>query len=460
VGKTYRRWEPRQSLLFPPSPLDWVPEGHLARFILDVIEQLDLWPVYEYYEREERGYPPHHPQMMVALLLYAYCVGVPSSRRIEKRCYEDVAFRMITGNTQPDHTCISEFRRIHLEALAGLYIQVLKLCEKAGLVKLGHVALDGTKMKANASKHKALSYDHMKQKDDELRRKVEELLRQAEQTDAEEDARYDKGRRGEELPDELQRAESRRARIRQLKAELEAEAKAQGEARAKDDSDDDEPPPGDTPLPSHQIPTKADGTPTDKAQRNFTDGDSRIMKTGDGFVQGYNCQAVVDAEHQIIVAQAVTNQPPDVEHFKPMLEQVMANCGAAPRASSADAGYFSETNVEWALNQGVDPHIATGRRKHGELTPTVRGRTPKDLTLKQLMARKLATQAGAAVYARRKVIAEPPFGQIKHARGFRQFLLRGLVKVRGEWSLITLGHNLLKLHRAQLAFSRPSAAMP
>lgn len=428
----------------PPSPLDWLPEDHLARFVLDIVDELDLSAVYAHYEREERGYPPHHPKMMAALLLYAYSVGVPSSRKIEKRCHEDIAFRVIAGNTQPDHSCISEFRRIHLGALAALYLQVLRLCEKAGLVRLGHVALDGTKQKANASKHKAMSYERMKQREDDLKAKVNELLRAAEATDAEEDARHGKGRRGDELPNELQRAKDRRARIRELRKKLESEAKAQHEAR-RDDSND-EPPPGASPLPSHRIPAESNGTPKPKAQRNFTDGDSRIMKTNDGYLQGYNCQAAVDEAHQIIVAQAVTNQPPDVEHFIPMMEQVRANCGKLPRSSSADAGYFSEANVEWALDQGMDAHIATGRRKHDEPPPTVRGRAPKGMTLKQRMARKLATKAGAKVYSRRKVIAEPPFGQIKQARGFRQLLLRGLAKVRGEWSLITLTHNLLKLH--------------
>jgi Transposase DDE domain len=243
-------------------------------------------------------------------------------------------------------------------------------------------------------------------------------------------------------------AEGRRARIRELKAELEAEARAQKQAAAGDsdsDSDDDSTPPGATPLPSHQIPTTDDGTPTDKAQRNFTDADSRIMKTGDGFIQGYNAQAAVDEAHQIIVGQALTNQPPDVEHLLPMLEEVVANYGRAPDDASADAGYFSESNVLGAIQRGVDPHIATGRRRHDQAAPTVRGRTPKDLSFKELMARKLATLRGAKLYSRRKVIVEPVFGQIKN-RGFRQFLLRGLTKARGEWSLITLTHNLLKLH--------------
>lgn len=439
-------------MMFPPSPLDWLPEGHLARFMLDVVEQLDLSPIFAHYEREQRGFPPHHPKMMVTLLLYAYCVGVPSSRKIEKRCHEDVAFRVIAGNTQPDHSCISDFRRIHLTSLAVLFMQVLQLCEKAGLVKLGHVALDGTKLKANASKHKAMSYEYMKKKQDELAAKVAELLRAAEQADSEEDSRYGKNRRGDELPTELQRAEHRRERIRELMRELEAEAKeqnaaAKAAAAESDSRDDDPPPPAPTTLPTHKIPTTSDGTPTAKAQRNFTDGDSRIMKSSDGFIQGYNCQAAVDEAHQIIVAAAVTNQPPDVEHLIPMIEAVIENCGRLPEEMSADAGYFSEANVVQSFERGVDPHIATGRRKHDEQAPTVRGRPPADLTLKELMARKLATKAGAKIYSRRKVIVEPAFGQIKN-RGFRQFLLRGLAKVRGEWSLIALTHNLLKLYRA------------
>jgi transposase len=447
VTKRYRAWEPRQIYLLPPSPQEWLPEDHLAYFVLDTVGELDLSAITKEYEKELRGYPPHHPVMMVALLLYAYCVGVPSSRKIEKRTYEDIAFHVIAAGQHPDHVRISEFRRRHLGALAELFIQVLQLCRKAGLVKLGHVALDGTKMKANASKHKAMSYDRMGKDEEKLKQKVQELLDAAEQADAEEDSRYGTDRRGDELPEELRRATTRLARIRALKAELEAEAKEQQQAVQ---GKDDEPPAsgGSTDLPEHQVPTTKDGTPTDKAQRNFTDGDSRIMKSADGFVQGYNAQAVVDEDHQIIVAQAVTNQPPDVQHLPPMLEQTIANCEQTPDKISSDAGYFSEDNVAYSLNQDVDPYIATGRRKHHEPPPVVRGRPPKEQTLKQEMARKLATKKGAAIYARRKAIVEPVFGQIKEARGFRRFLLRGLEKVRGEWSLIALTHNLLKLHVA------------
>lgn len=435
-----------QSHLLPPSPNDWLPSGHLAYFVLDLVDSLDLSAITAPYEKELRGSPPHHPKMMVALLLYGYCVGVASSRKIEKKTYEDVAFRVIAAGQHPDHVRISEFRRRHLPALAELFIQILRLCREAGLVKLGHVALDGTKVQANASKHKAMSYGRMKEADAKLKAKVDELLAAAEAADADEDARFGKDRTGDELPEELRRAETRRARIREL------QAKVEGEAKEQHDDDSDAPPPaeGGTPQPpEHQIPTDANGIPTDKAQRNFTDGDSRIMKTKDGFVQGYNAQIVVDAEHQIVVAQALTNQPPDVEHLPLMLDQTIANCGEVPTKLSADAGYFSENNVAYVMNEGVDPHIATGRAKHGEVTPTVRGRPPKDMTLKQTMARKLATKAGAKVYSRRKAIVEPVFGQIKEARGFRRLLLRGVEKARGEWALITTCHNLLKLHSLQ-----------
>jgi transposase len=426
--------------------MDWLPQDHLARFILDVVDELDLSAIVAKYEREERGYPPHHPKMMVALLLYAYSVGAPSSRKIEKRCHEDIGFRVIAANTAPDHSRISDFRRRHLEALSELFVQVLRLCQKAGLVKLGHVALDGTKIKANASKHKAMSYERMKKEEARLREKVAALLAEAEAVDTDEDAKYGKDRRGDELPAELARAQGRREVIRKAMRELEEEAKAQS-AETPTDDDDEPPTAGVSELPTHRIPAERDGTPKGKAQRNFTDGDSRIMKTGDGFIQGYNAQCVVDGAAQVIVAQAVTNQPPDAEHFIPMLEQAMQNCGERPRATSADAGYCSEHNIEWALNQGLGPHIATGRTKDDAELPTVQGRPPKTQTLRQQMARLLSTRRGKKVYSRRKVIAEPPFGQIKN-RGFRQFLLRGIGKVSGEWSLITTSHNLLKLYAA------------
>jgi transposase len=482
VSKSYRPYEPRQSFLLPPSPLEWLPKKHLALFILDVVRELPLTKITHYYEREGRGFPPHHPQMMVTLLLYAYCIGVPSSRKIERRTHEDVAFRVVAGNTHPDHTCISEFRRIHLQALSELFVKVLHICQRMGLVKLGHVALDGTKVKANASKHKAMSYERMKEEENRLAQKVAVLMKAAEDTDAAEDAEHGKRRPGDEIPEELARAERRLERIREAKAALEAEAQEQAHQReaqareaaqteaaiaemanvraargtAKDDDSDEPPPPPSTttpePLPSHQVPVGKDGAPTPKAQRNFTDAESRIMKTGDGYVQGYNGQIVVDETHQIIVAQGLSNQPPDAEHLVPMLDRVIENCGAVPTVMSADNGYLSEANVARAEARGVDIHLAPGRAKHGSAefwAPS------SDGTAKARMAAKLSTPDGKRLYSRRKVIVEPVFGQIKN-RGFRHFLLRGLQKVRGEWALITMSHNLLKLFAASLRIAVPA----
>lgn len=443
MSKTFRPYEPSQSFLFPPSPHDWLPEDHLAFLILDVVATLDLRELMASYEGDGRGQPPHDPRMMLALLLYGYCVGVPSSRGIEKRTYEDVAFRVISGNQHPDHTRISEFRRRHLKVLSSLFVQVLRMCKKAGLVELGRVALDGTKVKANASKHKAMSYGRMKEDEARYAAKVKELMAAAEGADRHEDSlerRFGKKR----LPEDLRRAETRLARIREAKAALEAEAKKRG------NDDDKAPPSAPTSLPSHRTPTEKDGTPTAKAQRNFTDPESRIQKGHDGFVQGYNCQAVVDEAHQIIVSQAVTNQPPDVEHLIPMVDQVRANLGRKPKQVLADSGYYSEANVTWLEGRGIEPYIAVERSRETRAAAP-RGRIPRGLSTKQLMRRKLATKRGAEIYARRKVIPEPVFGQIKQARGFRQFLLRGLEKVRAEWSLIATTHNLLKLFRATCA---------
>jgi hypothetical protein len=319
-------------------------------------------------------------------------------------------------------------------------VQVLKLCKKAGLVKLGHVALDGTKMKANASKHKAMSYERMQKEEAHLKEKVKTLLAQAESEDAQEDARYGKGRRGDELPEELRRSASRLLRIRAAKEALETEAK---EASKRDDDDDESPP---TDLPSHQVPHTKEGVPTPKAQRNFTDAESRIMKQGNTYLQGFNAQAAVDADSQVIVAQALTNQPPDVEHLPALVDRIAEHLEELPRKLSADAGYFSEENVRWTESVGVEPFIATGRGKHGEKPPSVRGRPPLGLTPKERMARKLATHKGKEVYRMRKAIVEPVFGQIKEARGIRALLRRGIEAAPQEWALICATHNLLKLH--------------
>ncbi|MCJ7499990.1 IS1182 family transposase [bacterium] len=414
----------------PVSMREWLSGDHLAYFISDVVEQLDLSEITKRYA-EERGYPPYHPVMMVKVFLYAYCTGVVSSRKIEKRLCEDIAFRVLAANNTPDFRTISDFRKDHLKALAGLFLQVLKLCRKAGLVKLGHVALDGTKIKANASKHKAMSYKRMKEEEARLESEVMELFRKAEAVDEDEDQRYGKDKRGDELPKELAFRESRLKKIREARAALEAEARLEGEKSTD----------------------KGEAVaPRDKVQRNFTDPDSHIMPAPGGkhFIQAYNAQAAVDSAHQVIVAAEVTNKPTDRGQAEPMMEVVKVNTGQLPRQMSADAGYFSSNAVQNLTALGIDvymPPDKTGRRF--TIPPAPRGRIPKSLSTVDRMRRKLRTKKGRECYGLRKKLPEPVFGQIKQARGFRQFLLRGSDKVSSEWKIICTGHNLLKLFRAR-----------
>jgi transposase len=426
MAKTFRPYEPDQMLLMPPSLAEWVPEDHLARFVRDVVEHLDLRAIEDTYT-EERGYPPYDPRMLVTVLLYAYCTGTYSSRKIAAKLIDSVAVRFLAAGNQPDFRTISEFRRRHGEALAGLFVQGLRLCRQAGLVKLGRVAVDGTKIKANASKHKAMSYGRMRTQEVALEQEVRGLLRQAEAADQEDDARHGRDRRGDELPAELARRESRLQKIREAKAALEAEAQAQARAAGK--------PPDDA-------------VPPDKAQHNFTDPEAKIQKTSDGFVQGYNAQIAVDGgPAQIIVAQLGTPAAPDVQQLVPVVTKITAGLRRRPQQVLADAGYWSERNVVTLEPKGIELFIATGRRTHTDPAPVApRGRPLTGLSVKDRMRRKLATRRGHQIYARRKAIVEPVFGQIKHARGFRQFLRRGLARVQQEWALVCLGHNLLKLH--------------
>lgn len=430
MAKTFRPFDRDQLLLMPPSLADWVPEDHLARFVSDLVETLDLRAIEETYT-EERGYPPYHPRMMVAVLLYAYCTGTYSSRKIAAKLVDSVGFRYLAAGNTPDFRTISEFRKRHSEALAALFVQGLRLCRQAGLVKLGRVAIDGTKIKANASKHKAMSYGRMRQKEAALEREVAELLRQAEAADRDDDQRYGADRRGDELPAELARRESRLAKIREAKAVLEAEARAHAEAAGKDPDD---------------------ARPPDKAQRNFTDPESKIQKTSDGFIQGYNAQLAVDEAAQIIVAQHVTPTAPDVHELLPEVTAITTTLHRKPQTVLADAGYWSEANVNALESKGIEAFIATQRDKHRDGRPVApRGRPPKNLSGRERMARKLATLRGRRVYALRKTIVEPVFGQIKGARAFRQFLRRGLERVGHEWALVCLSHNLLKLYGASRA---------
>ena len=460
--KTFKPYNPDQPFLLPPALRDWLPESHPAVFISEVVDEaLDLTPILATYETGDgRGQPPYHPALMVKLLLYSYCTGKPSSRQIEQATYEEIPYRVLAANQHPDHDTLAAFRQTHLTALAALFAQVLQLCQRAGLVKLGHVALDGTKVLANASKHKAMSYSRMTETEPRLEQEIATLLAEAQRVDAAEDAQYGQGKRGDELPAELARRESRLAKIREAKAALEAEARAEAAdaavaaqgtlaERERRAAETGRKPKGPTPT----VPDPTQATPEPKAQRNFTDPDSRIMKDGatKSFVQAYNAQAAVDGTAQVIVAAAVTQAANDKRQLVPLLTQVEANCGARPAAASGDAGYFSEAAVTAEPLRGIDLYVAPDRQQHGEAPAP----PADDGTVRGAMRAKLQTAAGHAVYALRKAIVEPVFGQIKAARGFRRFSFRGFAKVQAEWQLICLTHNLLKLFRTGW---RPKAA--
>ncbi len=401
----------------------------MSYFVSEVIDQLDLSAIESYYESDDRGQPPYHPRMMTKVLVYAYCVGIFSSRKIQKRLIEDVAFRVLAAGNQPDFRTISDFRKIHLKALEGLFQQVLRLALEAGAIKLGRVALDGTKMKANASKHKAMSYARMKEDERFLREEVRKLLAQAKAADDEEDKRYGKDKTGDELPEELNRRETRLKKILEAKRALEERARQEAEADGKSEEEAKE------------------AKPKDKAQYNFSDPESRIMKGADGFVQAYNAQAVVESTTQLIVAQAVTQEANDKQQVVPMVEVIEQQAGQKPERLLADSGYCSDKNLEHLESKGIDAYLATERQKHGAKKTCKRGPLPTGSTRIDRMRRKLQTKAGAAIYAGRKSIVEPVFGQIKRARGFTQFTLRGLEKVRAEWALVCATHNILKMYR-------------
>jgi transposase len=417
--KTFRPYDQDTLLLMPPSVRDWVDPGSLPAFISDLVDQLDLRPFLAAHD-EPRGMPPYHPALMLKVLLYGYATGVTSSRKLEARLAADVGFMYLAGQARPDHKTISSFRRRHLAAFSGLFLQVLVLCQKAGLVKLGRVALDGTKVKANASKHKAMSYGRLNEREAALAAEVQAILDEAEAVDAAEDKLYGEAR-GDELPPELRTREGRLARIREARAALEDEAR--------------------------ERTGRADAVPDPKAQRNFTDPASRIMRSKpDGWVQAYNVGAAVDDTAQVIVATSVTVETTDTRTLPALVDQITANTGRAPRRLLADAGYCSDDNLAALAERGIDASIALGRDRHGApLPPSPRGRIPAGLSRRERMGRKLRTKAGRAHYARRKTIVEPVFGQIKEARGFRRFSLRGLEQVQAEWQLVAAVHNLGKL---------------
>ena len=454
----FKPYQPNQLLLLPPDMKQWLPEDDLAYFIMDVVNELDLSSIYQSYDSSKGGQPPFDPKMMTGLLLYAYCVGIPSSRKIEKAAYYQIPFRVLTADQQPDHDTIAEFRKRHLKALSGLFVEALRLCQKVGLVRLGHVSLDGTKVKANASKHKAMSYGRMEKKAEELEAEVKRLLIEAKAVDDEEDAKYGKGNRGDELPDELRFKQDRLKKIKEAMRSLETEAKTKADAKREEILQKEQAPRKEGKKRKVKNPKEPSGKPEPKAQRNFTDPESRIMKDGasKSFEQSYNCQAGVDEQSQVIVATNVTQEPNDKQQVKPLVENIKKNTdGDKPEKVSADSGYFSETNIEYLEAEGIEGFIATGRQKHGGVPePVMCGRIPKDATKRERMSRKLRTKKGRETYSKRKYIVEPVFGQIKETRGYRRFLLRGLENVSAEWDLICLTHNLLKLFRSGLMAER------
>ena len=442
MSKDFRPWKIDEAQLLPPSVQDYVPKDHLSRLIVVLVrESLDLSAISGSYT-SVLGQPPFDPRMMTALLLHAYASGIYSSRRIAKAAVERADFMMIVAGDPPDFRTISDFRRRHLKALAGLFVQVLQLAEKAGLVKLGHVALDGTKIKANASKHKAMSYERRKKREAELKAEVDRWLEAAEAADAEEDKLYG-NKRGDEMPDWVADKQKRLEKIRQAKAELEAEAKAaaQEEMRRREKAEEQRKAEGRKKNGRTPAPPKEE--PEGKMQRNFTDPESRILLTKDGYIQGYNAQAAVDAKAQIIVAHTLTQSMSDQDQLVPLMDGIKDNLGRKPKEASADAGYLSEANLEALAERDISAYLATGRAKHP-------AGVKRNITgpLIKAMRDKLKRAGWRSRYRFRKQTVEPVFGQIKQARGFRQFLLRGIEKVKAEWALICTAHNLTKLARA------------
>ena len=442
MSKHFRPWRIDQTQLLPPSVQDYVPKDHLSRFIVALVrESVDLSAITGSYT-SGLGQPPFDPAMMTAVLLNGYASGIYSSRRIARACVERADFIMITALDPPDFRTISDFRKRHLTALAGLFVQVLKLAKKAGLVKLGHVALDGTKIKANASKHKAMSYAHMKKREAELQAEVDRWLAAAAAADTDEDAIHG-SKRGDEMPAWVADKAKRIEKIRAAKAELEAEAKAAADEERRIQAEAEEKRLAEGRKKNGKTPARPTDEPDPKAQRNFTDAESRILKTKDGYIQGYNAQAAVDGEAQIIVAHGLTPSMSDHGQLVGLIDGIEKSLGRKPKEASADSGYLSEANLAALHARGIVPYIATGRAKHpDEVKRKIGG------PLAQAMRHKLKRAGWRSRYRLRKQTVEPVFGQIKQGRGFRQFLLRGVDKVHAEWALICMAHNLTKLAKA------------
>ena len=459
--RPFREWQPEQGQLLPQYVREVLGEKHLVCFFVELRKVLDFSPILRGYEKE-CGQPPYHPVMMTLLLMYAYARGVTSSREIERRCETDLAFRYLAGGERPDHDTVCAFRVRHLEAFRALFVDTLRLARQTGLKKLGHVAVDGTKVKASASKHKAMSYGRMPEAMKKLDEQIDRLLEEAATLDAEEDKRYGKGRRGDELPEELKDPKKRAERLQEARRQLEVEKKVelavekekrrQKIQQAKEDLEKEA-----RQKAEAQGENPKEAKPSEKAQRNFTDPDSRIMPRDGSFQQSFNAQLAVDADTQLIVAQQVEQSASDARQLTPMVEQTQANTGLLPTRLSADAGYLCQQDIEQVEAKEVECFVATGRSKHGQQAPAApRGRPPAGLSFKERMKRKLLTKRGRKEYARRKVTVEPTIGQVKNGV-LPRFSLRGLPKVRGEFSLACAVHNLKKLWK--LRWALPALAM-
>lgn len=461
MNKRFRVCELNQIFLLPPCLQDWLPEDHLARFIADVSNELDLSAIYAEYERkDQRGLSAYHPLLLTRLLLYGYATGVTSSRRIERATHDDIAFRYLAADQHPDHDTIAAFRSQHLQTLAGLFVQALRLCQKAGLVKLGNVAIDGTRMMANASRYRSVSHEKLSEREQRWKEAVERLLATAEQTDREEDAQWGKGQPADALPAELADAKSRLDRIRRAKAELEQEARQELEKALEDF-----PPHKRGPRPKQG---EAVVSPEDALQQlrgksrrrrarknaeqptrhyNFVDPDSRVMmdSSRNCYVQAYNAQVAADGYAQVIVAAELTQQVTDRQQMLPMLKALQEATGGRPDVITADAGYWDALSLRDAALVGIEVLVSPDGKPlapDAVLPPTA----PRSEDARR-MRERLASETGKALYKMRKAIVEPVFGQIKEARNIRRFRLRGLKKTSGEWKMICATHNLLKLFR-------------
>jgi len=458
MPRVFRDYNVNQPMLFGPDVREWLSDAHPSHFISDVVEKLDLTKIYKSYESKGlRGAPPIDPRLLLKIMIYGYSIGTRSSRKLEKATYEDVAFRILSCDQHPDHDTIAAFRRRHIKSIHGIFLQVLTLCQEAGLVKMGHVSLDGTKVKASANKSKSRNYEQAKKSQEELNAEIRAALTDAKNTDAAEDKKYGKGRRGDELPLRLKNSASRKIIIDQLLAKIEVEAtqrcREYVDEKAEKKKEDDLWMEENGEKFERRPPVNPNGKSVAEivpARRNPTDYDSRIMKEhqSGGHIQGYNCQAAVDADSQVIVAAEVTNQVNDKQLAPKMMAEVEKNTGKTPKIMTADNGYFSERDIVNLEKMGIDPYIPPTSNTIGKRHINV-GQQCRRLTVTAFMREKLNSKTGGDIYRKRKTITEPVFGQLKEARRFRTFLLRGTEKVRGEWQLMAICHNLGKLHKAK-----------